>query len=341
MQVSVVFTLSVQTCFSAEPHFQGESLGNSFPNLDYIINAKNFQKIQDCLSEASDMAMLTVDFQGVPVTRHSRCSDYCNMVRSSQHLNDLCRKCDSRGGLEAARIEKPYIYKCHMGLLDFAVPIVVAGHYAGAVLAGQVIVREEEGKPELEQIVNSSLNTVEPGLLAKLQEIQSRIPVMTLDRVQVIANMMFQITNYIIEEAMVKITLNESIDAGFQSGIDSSPVRDERSSQSVYQSPILRPALEYLQHNFEKRISLDEMASLCNISSSYFSKLFQKVTGGNFAHYINRLRVERACVLLVESDLPITVIALDLGFDDNSYFDKVFKRITGMTPSLYRSSRTG
>lgn len=305
---------------------------NGVLNLDYIINANNFQKIQDCLSEASDMAMLTVDYQGNPVTRHSGCSEYCKMIRSVEGLSDRCRKCDSRGGLEAARISKPYLYMCHMGLLDFAVPIVVAGNYTGAVLAGQVILKDDPEKPDLEKIVDSQNMRLDPDLSKKLENLYSMLPVMTRDRIQVIANMTFQITNYIIEEALIKINLNEAWEAsltGVSEPVSAAPLK--------YNTLILKPALEYIQINFEKRISLDEMASLCNISSSYFSKLFNKITGDNFSNYINQARIDRACVLLATTDTPITVIALDLGFEDNSYFDKVFKKLTGVTPSFYKA----
>ncbi len=300
-----------------------------FPNLDYIINAHNFQKIQDCLSEASDMAMLTVDYQGTPVTRHSGCSRYCDLVRSNATLNDLCRKCDSRGGLEAARLGKPYIYRCHMDLLDFAVPIVVEGQYTGAVLAGQVVLRDENETTILEKIAESPHLLLDEELLTSLKDAYAQLPVMTRDRVQVIANMLFEITNYIIEEALLKINLNEAMAAPAEEPVE--------SAAPVYNSLILQPALDYIKHNYAKRFTLDDMASLCNISSSYFSKLFNKITGESFSGYLNMVRVEHACELLAGTDTPITVIALDLGFEDNSYFDKVFKRITGVTPSFYKA----
>jgi len=297
------------------------------PHLDDIINAHNFQKIQDCLSEASDMAMLTVDYQGTPVTRHSRCRDYCATVRSHPFLNDLCQKCDSRGGLEAARIGKPYLYLCHRGLLDFAVPIIVGGNYTGAVLAGQVVPMDEAETTDLERIADSREFSLEQKLTETLVALRAPIPAMTRDRIQVIANMTFQITNYIIEEAMVKIDLNESWEASL------TPPRP------AYNAQMVKPALEYIRLNYEKPITLDQMASLCNISSSYFSKLFHKITGDTFANHINQIRVTRACELLSTTDTPITVIALDLGFEDSSYFDKVFKRLTGVTPSFYKAAK--
>jgi ligand-binding sensor protein/AraC-like DNA-binding protein len=316
---------------------------SSFPPLDYIINVQNFQKIQDCLAAASDMALLTVDFQGTPVTRHSRCTEYCSLVRGTDTLNDLCRKCDARGGLEAARIGKPYVYLCHMGVLDLAIPIVVQGHYIGAVLAGQVIPGNEEDRLALEKIVDSGDGGIEPALARNLGELSRRLPVMTLKRANIVADMIFQITNYIIEEALVKIKLNESWDETLPHVPE--PVSllrlqsDIPVQRPVYNTLILKPAFEYIQHNFAKRITLDEMAALCNISSSYFSKLFNKITGDSFSNYINRVRINRACELLSTTDTPITVIALDLGFEDNSYFDKVFKRLVGLVPSTYKASQ--
>lgn len=312
-----------------------------FPNLDFIINAKNFQKIQDCLSDASAMSLVTVDVMGERVTTHSKCSEYCSLVRSINPLNELCRKCDSHGGIEAARTGRPYIYKCHMGLLDFAVPIVVEGHYFGAVMAGQVVLKENEEKNKLEQIFNSYGDFLDAKCKYKLDKLYSNLPVMDLEKVQVIANMLFQITNYIIEEALIKINLNET----WGSQIESYNQLSENKTENLnfikptpkYNSLIIKPALEFIKMHYFEKIMLDDMAALCNISSSYFSKLFKKVTGDNFANYINKIRVKKAQELLVNTDNPITVIAMDLGFGDNSYFNKVFKKIEGVAPSLYRN----
>ncbi|MCD1654063.1 PocR ligand-binding domain-containing protein [Treponema zuelzerae] len=301
------------------------------PNLDYIINAHNYQKIQDCLSEASDMAMLIVDFQGTPVTEHSRCSAYCSLVRSNPELNNLCRKCDARGGLEAARLSKPYIYRCHMGILDLAVPIVLGGVYAGAIMAGQVVPADEDAQ-ELETIAEGRLSAIDGDFFAELEKQKKLLPVMSRDRVQIIANMLFQINNYMIEEALLKIELNDRLEA--------SGSQDGRAAEGrpAYNSFIIRPALDYIASHYHERITLDEMASRCNISSSYFSKLFNKITGETFANYVNTLRIRKACEYLDQEDIPITTIAFNLGFDDISYFDKVFKKIAGTTPSAYKKN---
>lgn len=99
---------------------------------------------------------------------------------------------------------------------------------------------------------------------------------------------------------------------------------------------ILRPALEYIENNYSEDISLEKMASVCNVSSSYFSKLFKKEIGVNFSAYINNYRVDKAKDLLKDTDMSVLNIALDLGFEDCGYFIKVFKKIEGVTPNIYR-----
>ena len=106
--------------------------------LEEIINIESFQKIQDDIAKATDVAIIMVDYKGKPITSHSNCTKFCCMVREINEYSALCEKCDSRGGVESARIKEAYIYKCHKGLVDFAVPIIVRGQYLGAIIISSV-----------------------------------------------------------------------------------------------------------------------------------------------------------------------------------------------------------
>ncbi|MHB8065183.1 MAG: PocR ligand-binding domain-containing protein [Ruminiclostridium sp.] len=339
-------------------------------DLDYIINANNYKNIQDSIAEATDMAMLTVDYKGKPITHHSKCTELCKAVRAHSEYSQICEKCDSRGGLEATRLNQPYIYLCHMGIVDFAIPITVDGQYLGAVMGGQVLVENEKEKECLEKITSQKTSVL--GIISKyeLDSLYSKLPIMKLDKIKAIATMIYNICNYIVEEALIKINLiDENIlsDSSFDnsenyivanankpnlqlSDVISNDADGAGISQRVNYTKIkklinrdniiLRPALEYIEKNYIRNISLDSMASLCNISSSYFSKLFNKVALDNFANYINKMRINKAKEILRETNVPITNIALDLGFEDSGYFIKVFKKMEGVTPSIYRSNKT-
>ena len=95
-------------------------------------------------------------------------------------------------------------------------------------------------------------------------------------------------------------------------------------------------AIDYIKNNFKENITLDKIASICNLSPCYFSKLFKKEMGINFNTYLNNKKIEYAKEVLKTTDTPILNIALDLGFEDCGYFIKVFKKSEGLTPKRYR-----
>ena len=102
---------------------------------------------------------------------------------------------------------------------------------------------------------------------------------------------------------------------------------------------VIHKALAYLRAHLTEKISLEEVASRVYLTPSYLSRLFKREVGTNFSIYINRLRVERSIPLLLQENARLADVAQAVGFEDQSYFTKVFRRVTGMTPSRYRISK--
>lgn len=177
--------------------------------LKDVIDINAFQKIQDDIANATEMSIITVDYKGKPETRHSNCSEFCKIMRESDLYSKLCERCDSRGGLEADRLKKPYIYKCHKGLIDFATPIIVDGQYLGSVMAGQVLMSNDT--IDLENIVHikNDFDDLEKSEKEKLSNAYSKLPVVSFEKIQSVAQMMFHISNYIVEEAVAKMVQME------------------------------------------------------------------------------------------------------------------------------------
>lgn len=113
---------------------------------------------------------------------------------------------------------------------------------------------------------------------------------------------------------------------------------DEKYSDSslTNEEKIVDKVSKYIDDNMDKMLKLEELASICNLSPGYFSRIFKKETGKTVITYINEKKVEKAKKLLKESKEPIINISLDLGFDDCGYFIRVFKKITGLTPKAFR-----
>jgi two-component system response regulator YesN len=101
---------------------------------------------------------------------------------------------------------------------------------------------------------------------------------------------------------------------------------------------LINRALNYIDYHYDEKISLDDVAQNIHLSKHYLCNAFKKATGENMSLYINKLRIEKAKRLLLESDGKIKEIFEEVGYSNQQYFSKVFKRITGMTVMEYKES---
>ncbi len=100
---------------------------------------------------------------------------------------------------------------------------------------------------------------------------------------------------------------------------------------------LLKNILSYLEKNFYKNISRESLAEHFAISVSHLSHLLSEKTGRTFVEILNQYRSDRAAQLLVMTDLSLIEIALECGFQDQSYFGKVFRRHYGLSPARFRN----
>ncbi len=98
----------------------------------------------------------------------------------------------------------------------------------------------------------------------------------------------------------------------------------------------IEKCISYIYDNLHRQITLSDVAEHVFLNPIYLSSYFKKKTGENFSVYIRNIRVERAKQLLKKHDLSISQICESIGFSSESYFYKLFKQITGITPQQYR-----
>lgn len=101
---------------------------------------------------------------------------------------------------------------------------------------------------------------------------------------------------------------------------------------------LINHTLNYLENHYTENISLEDAAKEMNISKHYLCSIFKKETGENMSLYINKLRIEKAKQLLLESDSRIKEVFEKVGYSNQQYFSKIFKKITGMTVNEYKES---
>lgn len=95
-------------------------------------------------------------------------------------------------------------------------------------------------------------------------------------------------------------------------------------------------AVEYIDENYQNKITLQEIADKYHLNPSYFSKRFKTVRGIGFKEYLNNLRITRSEKLLLETKKSITEIAFECGFENSNYFGDAFRLKNGVSPTEYR-----
>src|SRR2546429_8153463 len=101
----------------------------------------------------------------------------------------------------------------------------------------------------------------------------------------------------------------------------------------------IQKVLDFIGKNLERHLPLSELASLTSLSDSRFRHLFTVETGMSPRVYLRKLRLARARQFLDESRLNIDQIALKVGWQDRSHFERRFKQVYGVTPAQYRNAR--
>ncbi|SFL36560.1 response regulator transcription factor [Pelosinus propionicus] len=109
---------------------------------------------------------------------------------------------------------------------------------------------------------------------------------------------------------------------------------ENRSSMNLR---VINKACDYIVKNYHKNISLEEVAQTVHLSPFYFSRLFKQEKGYNFVDFLTKVRIEKAKKMLQNPDFTAVRIAAEVGYQDASYFSRVFRQTMGMTPNQYRN----
>ena len=103
--------------------------------------------------------------------------------------------------------------------------------------------------------------------------------------------------------------------------------------KSVVTDDRIRNAITYIRNHISDDLCIDKVAETLCVSKNYFIRIFKKETGTTPANFIIQRKIEKAQLLLVTNDLPVKQTSYLVGFEDFSYFNRVFKKITSMTPN--------
>lgn len=269
---------------------------------------------------ATNFATFIVDIHGKETSDFYNISPFCQTIRKYPQFNILCQKCNMHGGLEASKVGRPYLYRCHAGLTVVTLPLVVNNSLQGFIVSGQSDVDPGRNNT-IPMIQESESNWKSYSELRKKREL---VTGMSLERIQSAANLLEKICNYHYEETDPRERIS------FTTKKETQKTLPQTGKEEI------QNAIHFIQNNVTKPISLGNVADHVYLSENYLSRLFKEEVGITFVTYLNQQRIDRAKLLLQKSDLSIETIAHNVGFSYTSYFCKIFKLFTETTPENYR-----
>lgn len=321
--------------------------------LNRFFDLEEWEKLIRSLADAFGIAMVMLDYKGSSVFEAINCGEFCRAILSNPEGRKRCLRCITLGALEAARQGKALVTHCHAGLTIGVVPIMVDEGFIGTLCFGQVLI-EGESEQDRSNCILGERSWLDSGKADELKEYLTELfyetRVVGKEQFRLIANVMEQLMRSTVKQTIKLKSEKQSYESVLKNAIaplfntqnvltpasntESTPAAD--SIQPFHQ---LYPAVRYIEEHPEEAVTMHDMAELCHLSPSYFSKLWLRDMGENFTNYVNRQKTRLAKRRLQNSSDSISFIASSLGFSDTSYFIKVFKKLEGITPLAYRQHK--
>jgi len=247
------------------------------------------------------------------------------------------------GAMQSYRFGGRFFFYSPIGLFHFASPIITNGNHTMTAVGGPVLMLP------LDEYISSELGNRLPidcdwdELVRHLMP----IPIVSPDIANTLSEQLLVNAKYLSDPEYLGIETgadryNEYLLAYFTGAHSYEAIlrlaaeRKQRNADQRHEN-IIKAVKEYIGRNYASKIALIDVAKYVYISHSYLSKLIKIYTGHSFRHMINMARIEESVRLLENTNKNLSEIAYQTGFEDHSYFSKVFKRHTGMNPSEYRT----
>ena len=209
---------------------------------------------------------------------------------------------------------------CHAGMFEYIVPIIDKGNVLGAITFGCYA---SESTPEHKNFheVCKKYDALDFQKVAALYKNEPHAP-SDIEMKPVLLSLEF-IANYLAN-------------LGNQYTVTENTAKLISQPKDKVEDQFLQNALAYIKMHLTEKIRIEDIAQHCNFSTSYVSRNFNKAVGMNISTYINKLRIEVSKTYLLTSDKTIAEISEIVGFEDLSYYSRVFSSLLGIPPAEFR-----
>lgn len=234
----------------------------------------------------------------LPFEQTIHASKICDEFKSYEGNMKKCFRCRNFAINKAFRTKEDFAGLCVNGVYEYTRPIVMDGEVVCIIFIGNIL-EEDSGLPKLKQKLK--------GDARLLDTLEKDFP---LERCRAVGALL---------ETYIR-TLLENISVTHQSNFN----------------PLIENIKNYIKSNLCSDMKISQIAKAFRYDEQYLGRIFKKETKRSINRYLNEQRIKNAKKLLKETDDSIIEIALTSGFNNVTYFNRVFKRITNMTPQQFR-----
>lgn len=274
---------------------------------------QGFQFFIDQLSKGRNIHISVLNLSGIlntPSTKiqfqnviHSK--KFCNIAKSTECGYRACLRCKLLANTKAISGKVPFVGHCIYGLCEGAMPVVIDGVCVAIVYVGNAVNNEQQTIKRIYQTCKHTKVNAD-ALIGELSACEKVADPVELQRIAEI------VADYL--KLLYK----------------ASPKQDKELHWLV---EIMK---KYAEQRFVERLTLKELALTYQKNTKYLGRLFHKQTGVSFNEYCNSLGLKRAQNLLLQTDKKVIDIAMDCGFFNLPYFNRLFRKKHGVAPLEYR-----
>lgn len=239
--------------------------------------------------------------------------EFCNTAKSTQKGYKLCISCKSLANKKAISSKMPFSGYCPWGIFEAAYPVVINGSVRCIVYAGN-------------SVTDDAIHSARSDRASRITGVDKNA----------LAHAAKSCENNVSSE---KITRIAQMTADFIVLLSSLYMYDKLPVPAATKS-VAFCAKEYVDLNFRHPITLLALSKIYFINEKYLGRIFKKMWKKSFHEYLNDVRLNNASSLLKFSNMTIIEIAFDSGFENVTYFNRLFRRKFGKTPTQYRAENS-
>jgi YesN/AraC family two-component response regulator len=259
--------------------------------------------IQDCCGLFND------DIFAIPVEKRVHSTHFCSIAKTTARGFRYCYYCKKLSVKKCTEDKSPFWGRCPFGVLEYSYPVVYNEKVLAIIFAGNICDDINNVKTEIEKrkfFSDIELSSFEKEFKnfeynPKLSEIERKV--------KALGDYITLLAAYSMPSTIEK----------------------------RHQHPIIPRIIDFAITNYEKDLTIEGLAKLFSFNAKYIGRVFKKEVGTSFANYITQMRVTSAENMLRKTYYKIVDIAEKCGFQNVSYFNRVFKTRLGVTPSEYRT----